>query len=207
MILALDTSGGELVACLLDDALQVRGARVVTGKRHQDAILDVVQGLLGGGSEVAGLRAIAVVRGPGSQTGLRVGLSTAEGMAFGGRVALLPLSSLVVAAHRAGVAGEVIAVVSAGRSNVFAQRADGARELVGPRVLCDVGQLAERIEGAPGVMVAGEPALLARAAAAGLRVASPLRAPEDALAESVRVGLNSGPLLAYHQLTGDYGES
>lgn len=206
MILALDTSGSDLVACLLDDSVQVVAARVVPGRRHQDVILEVLDELLGGGAAVAGLRAIAVVRGPGSQTGLRVGLSTAEGLAYGGRLPLLPLSSLAVAAHRTSAGGEVIAVVSAGRSNVYAQRADGERELVGRRILCGLGEVRSRVDGGAELPVTGEPALMARSEELGLRAALPTRPADQALATAVRLGLNAGALLAYHQLTGDYGE-
>ena len=207
MILALDTSGGELLACLLDDTLEVVATRVAPGPRHQDVILDVVGELLGDGAAVARLQAIAVVRGPGSQTGLRVGLSTAAGMAYGGRVGLLPLSSLAVAAHRTEVPGEVLAMVSAGRSNVYAQRAGARREMVGARVLCGIAEVTDRLGGAGAPALIGEPALMARAEALGMGVAETTRSAGGALAAAVRDALNAGALLAYHQLTGDYGES
>lgn len=207
MILALDTSGGELVACVLDSALQGGAWRVVPGRRHQDVIIDVVDELLGGAGALAGLEAIAVVRGPGSQTGLRVGLSTALGMAYGGRLGLLPLSSLGVAASRAAGDEDVVAMVSAGRAHVYAQRAEGAAGLVGQRVLCGLAEVGDRVDGGAGLAVVGEPALMTEAARIGLRPAAPARSSQDALAAAVRQGLNAGALLAYHQLTGDYGES
>jgi len=182
-------------------------AFVVPGRRHQDVVMDVVRDLLGGGASVDRLDAVAVVRGPGSQTGLRVGLSTAAGLAFGGRIAILPLSSLAVAALRSRAPGEVVAIVSAGRSNVYAQRATGTRELVGPRVLCAIADIGDRLGCAVVPSLSGEPALVARAAALGMSVGEPTRPAPEALAAAVREGLNAGALLAYHQLTGDYGES
>ncbi len=207
MILAMDTSGAELVVCLLDHGLEVQAWRVVPGRRHQDVVIDVVSEVLGGAAVVAGLGAIAVVRGPGSQTGLRVGLSTALGMAYGGDLQMLPLNSLVVAAMRAASGEDVVAVVSAGRSNVYAQRATSNGQLAGPRVLCALSEVGETVEGGAGLPVIGEPALVSLATELGLRPALPARASQDALAGAVRQGLNAGALLAYHELTGDYGES
>ena len=207
MILALDTSGAELVVCLLDRGLQVKAWQVLPGRRHQDVVIDVVNEVLGGAPAVAALEAIAVVRGPGSQTGLRVGLSTALGMAYGGQLQMLPLNSLAVAAMRCSAPTEVVAVVSAGRSNVFAQRATSTDRLVGSRVLCALADVGERVEGGAGLPIIGEPGLVSRAAELGLPAAVPARPSQDALAGAVRGGLSAGALLAYHQLTGDYGES
>jgi tRNA threonylcarbamoyladenosine biosynthesis protein TsaB len=205
MILALDTSGGELVACLINAEMRVVKSRVVPGRRHQEVVLEVVEELLGTRAAVVGLSAIGVVRGPGSQTGLRVGLATAEGLAFGGRVNLLPLDSLVVAAHRSTAPGPLVAVVSAGRTNVYARAFARGPRASGTRVLCALEDVHARLGVSEPLPLSGEPQLTSRAQAMGLAVAPP-RAPTEALAAAVREGIKAPGLLAYHQLTGDYGE-
>lgn len=208
MILALDTSGGELVACLLDEAGELAQGVVVPGRMHQAHVLDAVARLLARDGAKA-LLAIAVARGPGSQTGLRVGLSTAEGLGFARRLPLLPLDSLAVAAHRAAlVDGEVLALVSAGRRNVYARRfrADGpARSAVGERRLGALEEAAALVSEGPAT-VAAEPSLVEAWRAAGLGEAAPARGGAEALAAAAAEALGRDQPVAYDQLRGDYGE-
>ena len=206
MILALDTSGGELLVCLLSDDLQLVAGRAEPGVRHQEVLLDVVSEVLGGPGGARQLTAIAVVRGPGSQTGLRVGLAAAEGLAFGSRLRLLPLSSLAVAAHRQTADGNVVAAVSAGRRNVYAQLFSGIgnrRVPAGDRVLAPAAEVRARLGVAAGVPLAVEPSLLQ---AFGEGPMGPGVDGVTALANAAREGAEGGDAVAYHQLTGDYGE-
>ena len=206
MILALDTSGGELLACLLADDLTVDASVCVPGRRHQDGILAAIEEVLGGHREVAGLTAIAVVRGPGSQTGLRVGLAAAEGLAFASRRPLLPLSSLSVAAHRAVTDGDLLAAVSAGRSNVYVQRfrASGDERFpVGARLLCGATAVRAQLTGDPAVQLAAEPALVD---SFGNSLPTRVNNGVQALAAATREAAGKGIAMSYHQLAGDYGE-
>ena len=79
MILALDTSGTELVVALTDGGKQVSGL-VLAGPRHQDQVIEAIDTVAG--DHLKALDAVAVAVGPGSHTGLRVGLSTASGLAI-----------------------------------------------------------------------------------------------------------------------------
>ncbi|MFN2463420.1 MAG: tRNA (adenosine(37)-N6)-threonylcarbamoyltransferase complex dimerization subunit type 1 TsaB [Candidatus Dormibacteria bacterium] len=207
MIIAIDTSGGDLVVSLLDQGLQLSASRIVPGRRHQDSILGALQELVGDAHTVAGLAGIAVVRGPGSQTGIRVGLSTAQGMAFGARVPLLALNSLEVAAARVTSPRPLVALVSAGRTNVYAQHVGAEGALQGARRLVALTELASDTDWIDGREVVGEAALMAQVMGLGPALASPLRGSDEALAAAVRTALQGGVQLAYHQLTGDYGES
>lgn len=53
------------------------------------------------GMRIADLDAIAVVSGPGSFTGLRIGVGVAQGLAFGANIPVLGISSLAVMAMKA----------------------------------------------------------------------------------------------------------
>jgi len=77
--------------------------------------------LRGAGLRPEGLAAIAVSIGPGSFTGLRVGLATAKGLAFGTDVPLVPVPTLAALALRAEATERpVLALLDARRGEVYA---------------------------------------------------------------------------------------
>ena len=202
-MLALDTSGGELLVALVDiDAGGAPAGLAEAGGRHQDRVIAAI-GEVVGQEGLGGVDAIAVASGPGSHTGLRVGLATAEGLAFARRLTIYPLSSLAVAAHRARIeSGVVVAVVDAGRGRIHAQRFEagpGWRHPVGNPLLTTLEDLDA------GGLVSGEPALMAGAADGG-RAVAPLWPGSDALAAAVIEAVGAGRAVAYHELKGDYGE-
>lgn len=84
-ILAIDTSGDGCGTALADENGQILATLVTPMRRgHAEALLPQIHATLAeAGLTLAGLQAIAVARGPGSFTGLRVGLATAQGLALG----------------------------------------------------------------------------------------------------------------------------
>jgi tRNA threonylcarbamoyl adenosine modification protein YeaZ len=177
VILAIDSSGDELVVAAVEGGALVRGA-TRSGGRHQLHLLDAIQEVLAERG-LAEVDALAVAWGPGSHTGLRTGLSTVAGIAYARHLRAYPISSLAVAAQRAAVEdADVVAAVEAGRGLVYAQRytASGARRLpAGIRVQMRLedGAGGGLIDGAAPLVA--EPRLLARAADAnvGLIAATP----------------------------------
>ena len=91
------------------------------------------------GVAVANLGAMVVVRGPGSFTGVRVGLSTAKGLAQAAGVAVIGVSRLQVLAQKAGSRA---AVLDAGRGEIYLGLAgDEAGE-----ALMKPGEVRERVD-------------------------------------------------------------
>ncbi|MEA2646177.1 MAG: tRNA threonylcarbamoyladenosine biosynthesis protein TsaB [Chloroflexota bacterium] len=207
MILAIDTSGGELVLALVDPSAPAGSGLVAglaePGGRQQARIGPAIEALVAGYGGLAVVDGVAVVAGPGSHTGLRVGLAFAAGVAFGRRLPLHPLRSLVVAAHRAeDGGGPVTALVAAGRGKVFSQRF--LREAATRREAGAVTRVGlDVLDGVPPVVA--EPAVVALAVAAGLPVAT-VRASETALAAAAREAFEAGPSVSYDELRGDYGD-
>lgn len=92
------------------------------------------------------LQRIAVGVGPGTFTGLRVGVATARGLAHSLALDLIGVSSLHALAHHAHVEGReraVLAAIDARRGEVFAGGWSPAGELFAPRPLApeDIGDL------------------------------------------------------------------
>jgi tRNA threonylcarbamoyladenosine biosynthesis protein TsaB len=68
------------------------------------------------------LRTILVVNGPGSFTGIRVGLSTAKGLAHAAGVPIVAISRLAVLADLGETQQDSLAVLDAGRNEFYARR-------------------------------------------------------------------------------------
>ena len=122
MILALDTSTDWCSLALYDPAGGVRAEQTWYAHRDQTAqLLPAVQHLLGQIKKtVDDVTSLAVALGPGSFTGLRVGLATAKGLAYARSLPLwgIPTLDILGYAHSAVTAAPVCAVLAAGRGRV-----------------------------------------------------------------------------------------
>src|SRR3982751_6769714 len=139
-LLALDT-GSPLVSVALARDGALVAARSVEQARSSTRLLEMVQEVLAeAGIGRGDLGAIAVLRGPGSFTGLRIGLATALGLHQALGIPATALPSLQVLAFSVGTGGRVIAAVDALRGDWSAQafvdgRPLGEMELVpGPEL-------------------------------------------------------------------------
>src|SRR6266404_8838575 len=107
VILCLDSATSTARVALLDGDGRLVAAREATAARHSSNLLRLCHETLeeGGVSPMA-LGAIACGAGPGSFTGLRVGLAVAKGLALATGAPLLLVSSLqALATDVARVAG------------------------------------------------------------------------------------------------------
>ena len=119
MILALDTSTAACTAALFDaDGELLCAADEVIGRGHAERLVPMIAELL------AGRRAdrVLVGCGPGSFTGLRVGIAAAHGMAIGWDADLGGFSSLALLAALVPGDGAVAAAMTGGHGEVFIQQ-------------------------------------------------------------------------------------
>ncbi len=101
MILLLETSTAVCSAALAQDARVVDFRRTDAPKTQASLLAVFVDDLLKANHlEMSRLQAVAVSRGPGSYTGLRVGVSTAKGLCFGADIPLLSVCSLQLIAQQ-----------------------------------------------------------------------------------------------------------
>ena len=99
-VLAIDTSTERLgVALLQGERCVFRHLQLGTG--HANQVLGLVEALLQEtGVARAQVDALAVCRGPGGFTGLRIAMGVAQGLALGAYLQVIPVDTLMVVARR-----------------------------------------------------------------------------------------------------------
>ena len=102
-LLALDTGSTDCQVGLASEGRRYYKKRKV--RAHSQVVLTLIDEVLSeAGVNAQDLSAIAVNQGPGSFTGLRVGLSVAQGLAFAADCPVIPIASLeVIASYLAGL--------------------------------------------------------------------------------------------------------
>jgi tRNA threonylcarbamoyl adenosine modification protein YeaZ len=116
MLLALETSAERGSLALFDGERLIGDAWLDAGERHAASLLVCLDRLLAEqGRALAEVDRIALSIGPGSFTGLRIGLATALGLAFGTDRLLVPVPSLAALATQAKVDGLIAPILDARR--------------------------------------------------------------------------------------------
>ena len=122
MILAIDTSTAACTAALFDGSGECIASRdEVIGRGHSERLVPMLDELL------EGRRADSVLVGvgPGSFTGIRVGIAAAQGLAIAWNCELSGMSSLALLAAGAATDGAVASAVDGGHGELFVQQFDG----------------------------------------------------------------------------------
>ena len=165
MILAVDTCLAASSIAVLDGD-RVRAARSEPMTRgHQERIAVLAREVMSeAGVKFPDLTRIAVTVGPGSFTGLRVGLSFAKGLAAALSIPCVGINTLEALAATAAAAGFVAGVLDAKMGQVYLQVFDGGRALMAPDALelgVAAARLAELYSGGPATLIGSGAPLLA----------------------------------------------
>jgi tRNA threonylcarbamoyladenosine biosynthesis protein TsaB len=156
LILAIDTALEACAAAVLDtDTSKVIGSESQAMKRgHAEALMPLIARVMKESSlPFTALDRIAVTNGPGSFTGLRVGLSAARGIALAASKPVVGITTL--SAYAAPVVSEsgerpVISAIDARHDQVYFQVVSGnGGSLIRPRVAPIADALAASRFGAP----------------------------------------------------------
>lgn len=140
-LLAIDTVADLCAACVLDTEAGERGRCVLElGKGHAERLMAVIdEALAKAGSTYADLGAIVVAVGPGSFTGVRVGVAAARGLALALGVPAVGVTTLEALARQAreeSPGRPVLARIEAGRGQAYVAAFSAAGELTfGPAAL------------------------------------------------------------------------
>jgi len=122
LILAIETAtraGGVAVA---------RGAEVLSRREgdasmsHSINLIEMIdEALRDAGAKLSEVDLFACAVGPGSFTGLRIGLATVKAFAAATRRPVIGISTLAAIAHAADSSGNIVSLLPAGRGELFAQ--------------------------------------------------------------------------------------
>ena len=164
LLLAFDTAGPDCAAALARDdqgaarILARRSERI--GRGHAEALMPMIDEVLGeAGATFADINKIAVTTGPGSFTGVRVGVAAARALALAldiPAVGVGTLETLASAAERSRSHGTALATLDAKRGEIYlyARGISSGTVLVAPAAI-PAATAAERLRGLP------EPLILA----------------------------------------------
>lgn len=121
MLLAIDTATRTMSVALHDGAELLAEQTWITPNQHNNTLAPALYKLLQDYAvSVAALRGIAVCIGPGSYTGLRIGVSLAKGLAAAHRLPLVGFSTLdVLALSQPNYTGTLLCVAQAGRGRII----------------------------------------------------------------------------------------
>ena len=122
-LLMIQTAGAEGSVALGDaDAAQtIVATEMLPGRTSSERLVPAVRRLMAAsGWKLSELAAVVVVHGPGSFTGVRVGVSAAKGLSEAGSVPLIAVSRLALLAGSVGDVGQAVhAVLDAGRGEFY----------------------------------------------------------------------------------------
>ena len=120
--LAIDTSNQTLAVAVVDGQEVLGQSQTMAIKNHSTALMPAIDGLMQAvGMAPKELEQIVVAKGPGSYTGLRIGVTTAKTLAQTLNIPLIGVSSLkAVAANCVGVSQVIVPLFDARRQNVYA---------------------------------------------------------------------------------------
>lgn len=120
ILLGVDTCGGVgtlALARVVESALEVLGSSELAGRSSAAQLVPAIgRMLVDAGVRLGEVGGLVVVDGPGSFTGIRIGLSTVKGLAEAGGVPVYAVSRLRVLA---GVNRARCAVLDAGRGELY----------------------------------------------------------------------------------------
>ena len=120
-ILALETSAKAVSAAVSEDGKILCSGYQDTGLTHSRTLMPIVEHILKNtGLTVADMDAIAVAAGPGSFTGIRIGVAAAKGLAFAADKPAVGVSTLAAMARNVAFCdGLVVCAMDARRQQVY----------------------------------------------------------------------------------------
>lgn len=205
-ILALETSAKAVSAAVTEDGKVLCSGYQDTGLTHSRTLMPIVEAMLKNtGLTVQDCDAVAVAAGPGSFTGIRIGVSAAKGLAFAADKPCAAVSTLeAMARNVAHMDALVVCAMDARRSQVynalFRARFGTLTRLTPDRAI-SLEELAEELRGMDGdKIVLGDGGALCRDALEKSQVPCRLAPPHLLQQNAVGVALTAEAMAAAGKL-------
>ena len=121
LVLAIDTSTKAGSVALFDDKKGLLGEIIINiDRNHSDTMMKAIDYLFEiSKKKIDDLSKIAVTEGPGSFTGIRVGMGIVKGLVFGKNIEVVSMNTLDLLAEEVIFEGEVVPLIDARKGRVY----------------------------------------------------------------------------------------
>ena len=163
MLLSLDSSAVTASVALTDGDRVIKSEFVNLGLTHSETLLPMVKRVMGD-NEFSSLDAVAITAGPGSFTGVRIGVATVKGIAFAGNIPCYGVSTLEAIAYNFVDENCVVCAVMDARRmqfyNAIFKVENGIVSRITPDRAISIDDLREELKQYDSVIIAGDGAAL-----------------------------------------------
>lgn len=163
MLLSLDSSAVTASVALTDGDRVIKSEFVNSGLTHSETLLPMVKRVMGD-NEFSSLDAAAITAGPGSFTGVRIGVATVKGIAFAGNIPCYGVSTLEAIAYNFVDENCVVCAVMDARRmqfyNAIFKVENGIVSRSTPDRAISIDDLREELKQYDSVIIAGDGAAL-----------------------------------------------
>ena len=122
-ILAADTATRSCSVALIDNSNLLCEQTLISGQTHSRHLMEMIKkGLDLAGLKMNDIDGFAVTKGPGTFTGLRIGISSIKGLATASGKPVAGISSLAALAAQSSFSGHVCTMIDARRGEVYSAR-------------------------------------------------------------------------------------
>ena len=133
--LAIDTSNSHLTVALIDDDKVISEYLEDTNLRHSTILMPAIEKVLSSaGIKLKDIDVYSCVVGPGSFTGIRIGISTVKALSYANDKLVLPITSFETLEYNRPY-GKNIAVIDARHDNYYAMGYDNGKVVIKPSFL------------------------------------------------------------------------
>lgn len=163
MLLSLDSSAVTASVALTDGDRVIKSEFVNSGLTHSETLLPMVKRVMGD-NEFSSLDAVAITAGPGSFTGVRIGVATVKGIAFAGNIPCYGVSTLEAIAYNFVDENCIVCAVMDARRlqfyNAIFKVENGTVSRLTPDRAISIDDLRDELKQYDSVIIAGDGAAL-----------------------------------------------